>query len=63
MNFEYQLSTPREDFYNITPQVREAVAKSGVADGIARSTARIRRRALQSMKTPILTLYMIFSLD
>ena len=35
MNFEYQLSTPREDFYNITPQVREAVAKSGVADGIA----------------------------
>ena len=35
MNVEYQLSTPREDFYNITPQVREAAAKSGVTDGIA----------------------------
>ena len=35
MNFEYQLSTPREDFYNITPQVSEAVTKSGIADGIA----------------------------
>jgi secondary thiamine-phosphate synthase enzyme len=35
MLFEYQLSTPREDFYNITPQVREAVNKSGVTDGIA----------------------------
>ena len=35
MMFEYQLSTIREDFYNITTQVREAVAKSGVTDGIA----------------------------
>ena len=35
MLYEYPLSTPRENFYNITPQVREAVAKSGVADGIA----------------------------
>ena len=35
MLFEYQLSTPREDFYNITPQISEAIAKSGVADGIA----------------------------
>ena len=35
MLFEYQLSTPREDLYNITPQVHEAVAKSGVSDGIA----------------------------
>ena len=35
MLVEYQLSTPREDFYNITPQVCEAVAKSGVTDGIA----------------------------
>ena len=32
---EYQLSTSSEDFYDITPQVREAVAKSGIADGIA----------------------------
>jgi len=35
MNFDYQLSTPNENFYDITPQVREAVVKSGVADGIA----------------------------
>ena len=32
---EYQLSTSREDFYDITPQVREAVTKSGITDGIA----------------------------
>ena len=35
MLYEYQLSTPRENFYNITPQVREAVAKSSVTDGLA----------------------------
>ena len=35
MLYEYQLSTPREDFYNITSQVREAVTKSGIVDGIA----------------------------
>ena len=35
MFYEYQLSTSSEDFYDITPQVREAVAKSGIADGIA----------------------------
>ena len=33
--YEYTLSTPREDFYNITPQVHEAVSKNGVTDGIA----------------------------
>lgn len=33
MVYEYQLSTSREDFYNITAQVREAVTKSGVTDG------------------------------
>jgi secondary thiamine-phosphate synthase enzyme len=32
---EYTLSAPREDFYNITPQLREAVAKSGVPSGHA----------------------------
>jgi len=32
---EYTLSARREDFYNITPQVREAVARSGVTDGAA----------------------------
>ena len=32
---EYTLTNPREGFYHITPQVREAVVKSGVKDGIA----------------------------
>ena len=35
MLIEYALSAQREDFYNITQQVREAVSKSGVANGIA----------------------------
>ena len=35
MLYEYQLSTSREDFYDITPQVREAVTKSNITDGIA----------------------------
>ena len=35
MLYEYTLSTPREYFYNITPQVREAITPSDVADGIA----------------------------
>ena len=35
MNFEYYLSAPREDFYDITAQVREAVTKSGIVEGIA----------------------------
>jgi len=35
MVYEYQLSAQRQDFYNITAQVREAVTKSGVTDGIA----------------------------
>ena len=35
MLVEFTLSAPREDFYNVTPQVREAVAKSGMANGIA----------------------------
>ena len=35
MVFEYNLSTPRENFYNITAQVREAIDKSGITDGIA----------------------------
>jgi len=34
MLYEFTLSTQREDFYNITSQVREAVAKSGVSGGI-----------------------------
>ena len=35
MLYEYILSAPREDFYNITQQLREAVAKSGVTTGHA----------------------------
>ena len=35
MLFEYSLSTPKENFYNITAQVREAVSKSNVKDGLA----------------------------
>ena len=33
MLYEYTLATPREDFINITPQLREAVSKSGVTGG------------------------------
>jgi len=33
--FEFTLSAQREDFYDVTPQVRQAVAKSGVVSGIA----------------------------
>jgi len=35
MLFEYKLSAPNETCYNITPQVREAVAESRVSNGIA----------------------------
>ena len=35
MLFEYALSTPKEGFINITPQLREAMTKNGVIDGIA----------------------------
>ena len=35
MVYEYSLSTSKENFYNITMQVREAISKSGVTDGIA----------------------------
>jgi len=35
MLYEYRLSTPKEHFYNITAQLREAIAQSGVSEGIA----------------------------
>jgi len=35
MLYEHSLSAKQEDFYNITPQIRESIAKSGVMDGIA----------------------------
>lgn len=34
MVYEYTLRTERSNFYNITAKVREAVAKSGITDGI-----------------------------
>ena len=36
MLYEFQLQTPKENFYNITRQVREAVEKSGVENVIAK---------------------------
>lgn len=35
MLYEYRLTTPAENFYTITSSVREAVAKSGVVEGVA----------------------------
>lgn len=35
MFYQYNLSTSKSDLYDITPQVREAIVKSGKADGIA----------------------------
>jgi secondary thiamine-phosphate synthase enzyme len=35
MLYKYTLAAPNEDFYNITAQVREAAAKSGVREGTA----------------------------
>lgn len=35
MLYEYALSARREDFYEVTQQLREAVAKSGVVSGRA----------------------------
>ena len=32
---EFGLSTPKEDFYNITAQVRQCVNESGIKNGIA----------------------------
>lgn len=34
MIFEYSIKTERENFYNITSSVRDALSKSGVKDGI-----------------------------
>ena len=35
MLYEYTLSTPNENFYNITSQVRDAITTSSVSNGIA----------------------------
>ena len=32
---KFYISTPRTDFYDITPKIREAIANSGIAEGIA----------------------------
>jgi secondary thiamine-phosphate synthase enzyme len=34
MIYEFQLETPREDYINITGQVRTALRKSGIQDGM-----------------------------
>ena len=34
MIYEYTLKTERQNFYNVTAKVREALSKSGVKDGI-----------------------------
>lgn len=34
MFLEFTLKTERQNFYNITPQLREAVSKSGVENGL-----------------------------
>ena len=35
MLYEYKLDTPKQNFYNITGQVRGAIADSGITNGIA----------------------------
>jgi secondary thiamine-phosphate synthase enzyme len=35
MLFKFNLDAPKQNFYNITSQVRESVAKSGITSGIA----------------------------
>ncbi|MCL2396732.1 MAG: secondary thiamine-phosphate synthase enzyme YjbQ [Defluviitaleaceae bacterium] len=35
MLYEYTLSTPKTDFYNITTQVHDAITKSGITNGLA----------------------------
>ena len=35
MLYEYCISTKKEHLYNITAQLREAIAQSGVSDGLA----------------------------
>jgi len=52
MLFEYQLSAPRENFYNITPQLRKAVAKSGITSGHAVVFARTPLPGSPSTKMP-----------
>jgi len=34
MIYEYKISAPREDFYNITQQVRQAISNSKIKNGI-----------------------------
>ena len=43
MLFDYNLSTHRKDFYNITPQIREAVSSSGVESGGIKDEEKIKK--------------------
>ncbi|GHV46991.1 hypothetical protein FACS1894204_09730 [Synergistales bacterium] len=63
--FEYELEAPKQNFYNITAQVREAVNKSGVMDGIAvaycpHTTAGI---AINENADPDVVSDLLFALD
>jgi secondary thiamine-phosphate synthase enzyme len=65
MVYEYKLDAPKQDFYNITSQVREAVAKSGVTDGVAvvycpHTTARI---TINENADPDVVRDLLFALD
>ena len=65
MLFEYKLSTSRSDFYNITPQIREAIKNSSVNSGIAavycpHTTAGI---AINENADPDVTRDMMFGLN
>ena len=44
MLFNFQLKTPKEGFVDITAEVTEAISESGVNEGYAWCTARIRPR-------------------
>jgi len=65
MLYEYTLKTDKQHFYNITSQVREAVAKSGVTSGICvifcpHTTAGI---TINENADPDVVTDMIFALD
>jgi len=65
MLYEFSLKADRQHFYNITTQVREAVAKSGVTSGICvvfcpHTTAGI---TINENADPDVVTDMIFALD
>lgn len=59
MLFNFQLSTPKEGLVDITAEVTEAIAESGVNEGYVSFTVRILPPLSLSMRTLILTLKQI----